>query len=440
MSTLLRNCGHVVTLDDDARVLTDVDVLIEDGRIAAIGPALAAPQAQVVDGRHRLVMPGLVNLHTHLAMTLLRGLAEDVDLQGFLTRVMAAEGAIMDAPTVALGTSLGVAESLLGGVTMAADMYFHPAEGRAAAAKAGMRLATGPTLLDFEGPDHQQWDQRLSDLATWPSVAAAIGGPEAPTVACPHSTYLVSPEHLAEIGQAIRAWDRPVLHIHVSENRAENAQVLAQTGRTPVQVLTDAGLLDGDLAVVFGHGIHLTEADRQAAKLAATVAHCPGSNLKLASGALDWVQHRQAGLRVGIGTDGTSSSNDLDMWMAMRLAALVARLSSGRPDAVSSVEILRAATQVGATALGMGDRLGRLEVGAEADLILLDTDSEHLTPIHDVHALLVFAAGRSDVTDVFVAGEHVVANRELTRVDAEAVRGAARERALAAAAAAGGAS
>ncbi len=437
MSTLLRSCAYLVTLDEAATVLRDVDVLIEGEQIAAIGVDLSAPGATVVDARRRLVMPGLVNLHTHLAMTLLRGLAEDVDLQGFLARVWAAEGAIMDAPTVALGTSIGALESLLGGVTMAADMYFHPEAGRGAAAAAGLRLATGPTLFDGGGPDGRGWERRLADLAAWPALVADIGGPIAPTVACPHSTYLVSPEHLAEMGQAIRQWERPVLHTHVSENLAENAQVLAQTGRTPVQVLSSAGLLRGDFPVVFGHGVHLSEADRELARAAATIAHCPGSNLKLASGALDWSANRAAGMRVGIGTDGTSSSNDLDMWVAMRLAALVARLTSGQPDAVSSVEILRAATQVGADALGMGDRLGSVTVGKDADLVLIDLDAEHLTPVHDVHALLVFAAGRSDVSDVFVAGRRVIADRASALVDASALRAAARERAIAAADAAG---
>jgi 5-methylthioadenosine/S-adenosylhomocysteine deaminase len=439
MSTLLKSCQYVVTLDTHATVWRDVDLLIADGRIAAIGADLDVTAEETIDCRHRLVMPGLVNLHTHLAMTLLRGLAEDVDLQGFLQRVFAAEGAIMDAPTVALGTQLGALESLRGGITLAADMYFHPASGRAGAAAAGLRLATGPVLFDGTGPDGLTWDQRLAEVAAWPGIAADLGGPDAPTVVCPHSTYLVSPAHLHEIGQAVRSWPRPVLHTHVSENLAENEQVRANTGRTPVEVLHEAGLLDGHFPVVFGHGIHLTDSDRVLAQASATIAHCPGSNLKLASGALDWAANRAAGMRVGIGTDGTSSSNDLDMWVAMRLAALVARLSSGRPDEVTSVEILRAATGVGASALGMGDRLGSLEVGKDADVILLDTDAEHLTPIHDVHALLVFAAGRSDVSDVFVAGQRVIADRTSTRVDAQAVRAAARERAKAAANAAGGA-
>lgn len=439
MTTLLKNCAYVVTLDADASVLRDVDVLIDAGRISRIIDArdpLAEPIEtldETIDCSRRLVMPGLVNLHTHLAMTLLRGLAEDVDLDGFLTRVWAAEGAIMDAATVRLGTSLGALESLRAGTTMAADMYFHPDAGRAGAAEVGLRLATGPVLFDGPGPDGLAWERRLADVEAWPALARTLGGPDAPDLACPHSTYLVSPGHLADLGQVVRGWQRPLIHTHVSETAAENAQVIAQTGRRPVQVLADAGLLDGTIGLVFGHGVHLDLASDPALISGhATIAHCPASNLKLASGALHWAASVSAGLALGIGTDGTSSSNDLDLWVAMRLAAMLARLTSGRPDAVTSVDILRAATQVGARALGMGDRLGSVEVGKDADLLLIDLDAEHLTPVHDVHALLVFAAGRSDVSDVFVAGERVIADRVSTTVDAEALRAQSRERAAAA--------
>ena len=168
----------------------------------------------------------------------------------------------------------------------------------------------------------------------------------------------------------------------------------------------------------------------------AAVAHCPGSNLKLASGALPWRTYADAGIRLGLGTDGCSSSNDLDMWSVMRLAGLLARLTSGRPDAVSAVDIVRAATIEGARALGLGDTIGSIEVGKSADLVLLDLDAAHLTPVHDVHALLVYAAGRGDVTDVFVAGERVVAHRESTRVDEHDLYARCRERGVVAAAAA----
>lgn len=437
--TLLAGCAYVVTLDESATVLRDTDVLIDNGRIAAIAPAGTVPPeltagAEPLDARRRLLLPGLVNLHTHASMTLLRGLAEDVDLDGFLARVFAAEGAVMDPATVELGARLGAVEALRGGTTTLLDMYLHPQAAHAGALAAGIRHATGPIFFDSPGPDGMTWDARLEALAGWPDVNDRVGGPSTPHVLSPHSTYLVSPTHLAELRDAIGDWPRPVLHTHASETIAENAQVATAYGRTPLDILADAGFLDGRMPVVIGHGAHLNAADRALAAAArVTVAHCPGSNLKLSSGALAWTCYRQDGVRLGIGTDGCSSSNDLDMWMAMRLAALLARLTADRPDATTSYEILRAATIGGAAALGMGEDLGTIEVGKRADLVLLDLDQPHLTPIHDVHALLVFAAGRGDVTDVFVDGRRVVADRHSTALDEADLLARGRERGAAAA-------
>jgi len=452
---LLAGCDWVVVGDDAGRALRDHDVLLAQGTIADLAPAdptgasplrrrAAELGAQTIDARRHLLMPGLVNLHTHTPMTLLRGLAEDVDLQGFLARVWAAEGAVMDADTVGLGAGLGALEALRGGTTTALDMYFHHRAAHAAAVAVGLRHVGGPTFFDEPGPDHRDWDRRLADLAAWPAEQAEIGGPLTPACLAPHSTYLVSPEHLRDLADVLRGWDRPLLHTHVSENVAENAIVAQQRGRTPTRVLADAGALTGDFPVVFGHGVHLDAADLEIAAGAAphpiTVAHCPGSNLKLASGALNWAAYRTAGLRRGIGTDGCSSSNDLDMFVAMRLAALLARLTAARPDAASAAEIVRAATLDGARGLGLGDLIGSVETGKRADLILLDLDAAHLTPVHDPHALIVYAAGRGDVTDVFVDGEHVVAARRSTRIDDAALLARCRERGAVAAAAAAGAS
>jgi len=180
---------------------------------------------------------------------------------------------------------------------------------------------------------------------------------------------------------------------------------------------------------VLGHGVHLSEADQERiAEVGAAVAHCPGSNLKLASGALHWEALWENGIRLGIGTDGCSSSNDLDMWQAMRQAAMLARLTSGRPDVASADQVLRAATIEGARALGLDDVIGSLEVGKRADVVVVDLEAPHLTPVHDVAALLVFAAGRADVTDVLVDGDPVVRERRSTRVDTPALLARARER------------
>lgn len=299
----------------------------------------------------------------------------------------------------------------------------------------------GPTFFDGPGPDGLAWEQRIAGLRAWPDVLRATGGPEVPVAAMPHATYTNSVEHLAEVASVLADLTpttpalRPVLHTHVSENAAENADVLARFDASPTDLLDRAGCL-GAAHVVFGHGVHLSAADRATASAAdVTVAHCPASNLKLASGALDWQRWRADGIRLGIGTDGCASSNDLDMWQAMRQAAHLAALTSGRPD-IPATEILRTATIGGARALGMDHLIGSLEVGKRADVVLLDLDQPHLTPVHDVPALLVHAAGRGDVSHVLVDGIIVVSEHRSTQVDTPALLVRGRERARAAAAAA----
>ena len=312
-------------------------------------------------------MPGLVNLHTHLPMTLLRGLAENLDLQGFLEHLWAAEAAVMDPETVELGATLGALESLLGGCTTQLDMYFHHEATHRGAVAAGSRHVIGPVFFDGPGPDGLAWSERLAGLRAWPGVLDEIGGPEVPVSAMPHATYTCSPEGLTEVVETLRKvlteTGRPgVLTTHVSETAAENAGIRERYDATPTELLSRTGWLEPDLPLVLAHGVHLTATDRElVAAAGAAIGHCPGSNLKLASGALHWEEVRAGGIRLGVGTDGCSSSNDLDMWQAMRQVALVARLTSGRPDVASATEVLRAATIDGARALGLGDRdrLGR---------------------------------------------------------------------------------
>ncbi|MGL4177775.1 MAG: amidohydrolase family protein [Dermatophilaceae bacterium] len=447
---VIRDARYVVTVDEHDTVLEHATVTVDDGVITAVGapsalrgstgseapgvPPSGTAADVTIDARGALLMPGLVNLHTHLPMTLLRGLAEDVDLQGFLRRVWAAEAAVMDARTVELGATLGALESVLGGCTTQLDMYFHDEATHRGAVAAGSRHVTGPVFFDGPGPDGLEWAARLEQLRAWPDTLAAVGGPEVPLAAMPHATYTNSPEHLTEVADVLReavasSGRRGLLCTHLSENAAENAEVEQRRRMTPTAVLDKAGWFSGDIPVVAAHGVHLTADDLGRLSAAGTaVAHCPGSNLKLASGALHWETMRDNGIRLGIGTDGCSTSNDLDMWQAMRQAALLARLTSGRPDAVSAREVLRAATVEGARALGIGDLVGSVEVGKRADLLLLDLDRPHLTPVHDVPALLVFAAGRADVRDVLVDGEVVVRHGASTRIDTPALLEHCRER------------
>ena len=421
---VIRGARYVLMCDDSGAVLEHADIAIDDGRIVSVGESVSAADT-VIDAEGMLVMPGLVNLHTHLAMTLLRGIAEEVDLQGFLERVWAEEARIMDSTGVYAGTRLGALEALLGGTTTALDMYFHPADSHRAAVEVGLRHVTGPVFFSFPGPDHLEWDERMALARAWPTTLEALGGPHVPRALMPHAAFTVGLEHLAQIADLARE-QGALVHTHASENDRENVDTVEATGLRPVPALDASGILA--LAPVLGHGVRLDEHDR--ARVAATgtaVAHCPGSNLKLASGAADIVGYRDQGIRVGIGTDGCSSSNDLDMFAAMRLAANLARLVHEDPAALSARDVVRAATLEGACALGLGDRIGTLEPGKEADLIAIDLRAPHLVPVHDPYTSVVFSAGRSDVRHVLVAGRPVVIHREPVLVDpvevmSEAVR------------------
>jgi 5-methylthioadenosine/S-adenosylhomocysteine deaminase len=408
--------------DESGSVLEHADIAIDDGRIVNVGESVMGANT-VIDGEGLLVMPGLVNLHTHLAMTLLRGIAEEVDLQGFLERVWAEEARIMDPAGVYAGTRLGALEAVLGGTTTALDMYFHPTESHRAAVEVGLRHVTGPVFFSFLGPDHLEWDERMVLARAWPQTLESLGGPHVPPALMPHAAFTVGLEHLAEIADLARQ-QRALVHTHASENDRENDDTVDATGMRPVPALEASGILA--LAPVLGHGVRLDDHDRD--RVAATgtaVAHCPGSNLKLASGAADVVAYREQGIRVGIGTDGCSSSNDLDMFAAMRLAANLARLVRDDPAALSARDVVRAATLDGARALGLGDRIGTVEAGKEADLVALDLRAPHLVPVHDPYTSVVFSAGRSDVRHVLVAGSPVVVDGQPTRVATDDVMAAA---------------
>jgi 5-methylthioadenosine/S-adenosylhomocysteine deaminase len=412
----INNADYLVTCNSKGEVLRNSSIGVRNGKIAEISSATLTGKENL-DARGKIIAPGLINTHTHLAMTLLRGWAEGVDLQGFLEKVWAAEGAIMDGPTAELGTKLGALEALLGGTTTTLDMYLFPEATHRGAVSAGLRHVAGPIFFDFPGLDGMEWPARLEFARSWPERLRKIGGPKIPTYLMPHATYTCSPEHLIEIAELAQELDASI-HIHISENEKENQDVKERYSKSPTQLLKDGGILNRHC--VYGHGVHLSDADLKEMKNTA-VAHCPGSNLKLASGIAKIEKYRKNGIVVGLGTDGCSSSNDLDMWIVMRLAGYLVAQTNG-PENMAAESIFRMATIEGAAALGMADSIGSLEIGKSADIITIDLNSPHLIPIHDVFAQLVFAAGRSDVNDVFVDGVGVVRDRRSTQLDFEELR------------------
>ncbi|MEU3617316.1 amidohydrolase [Streptomyces sp. NPDC006872] len=419
---LLVHGGDVLTVDEAGTVVPDGAVAVHEGEILAVGSAedLRAryPADEEIDARGCLVLPGLINTHTHLAMTLLRGRADDVTLQGFLERVLTWEAELLAPKNVAAAVRLAVAESVRAGVTSALDMYwFHEAAERAAR-EAGWRLHTGPTFMDVpEPPDGIAYGDRLAWARRDLEGRGAARDGRRPVVFA-HSAYTLSPEQLIEVFALAREFGA-LVHIHAAENATEVATVEVKHGKRPVELLDSLGLLGPD--VLLAHAVDLTGPEIAAlARTGTAVAHCPVSNLKLGCGIAPVPRLLSAGVTVGLGTDGAVSSNSLDVLGAVRQAALVHK-AGGDPTAVGAEQAVRMATIEGARALGLAERLGSLEAGKRADLIVLDLDAPHLRPRHDPWSTLAYAAHSADVRDTVVDGRVLMRDRTLRTLDERAV-------------------
>ncbi|QDQ10607.1 amidohydrolase [Streptomyces spectabilis] len=414
---LLVHGGDVLTVDASGTVVSDGAVAVRAGEIVAVGPAerLRAQYAaaEEIDARGCLVLPGLVNTHTHLAMTLLRGTADDVTLQDFLERVVPREAELLTPETVAVGLRAAIAESVRGGVTTALDMYWFHEAADEVAREAGWRLLTGPTFMDVPGPpDGRPYAERLGWAGA--HLAARTPAPGTRPVLFAHSAYTLAPDQLAAITALARAHGA-LLHLHAAENAAEVAMVRERYGMRPVELLDSLGVLGPD--TLLAHAVELTDAEIAAlARTGTAVAHCPASNLKLGCGIARVPDLLEAGVTVGIGTDGAVSSNTLDVLGAVRLAALVHK-AGGDPTAVGAEQAVRMATIESARALGLGDALGSLEPGKRADLIVVGLDRPHLAPRHDPYTTLAYAAAAVDVRDTVVDGRVLMRDRALLTLD-----------------------
>jgi 5-methylthioadenosine/S-adenosylhomocysteine deaminase len=402
----------IVTVDANDSVITNGSIVIDGDVISEVLPAGATPASAVdhtIDAGGGIVMPGLINAHTHLAMTAFRGFADDVDLQDFLGKLFPAEAKIMSDRHVRVGVRAAFAEAMLSGCTSALDMYWHADASLEEATKAGFRLQAGAIFIGSNGPDNIPFEQRLTNVKA--------STPHSWIMA--HGTYTMDPEQLAEVGE-LAATEGARFHIHASENAGEVADVQGRYGRTPVELLDDKGLLRS--GTVLAHAVVLSDAE--IARLAETqtaVAHCPSSNMKLASGFCRVPELLAAGVTVGLGTDGPSSSNDLDMLAAMRVAALIHKGNRLDPTVLPAAAILRMATMGSAAALGIDQLVGSIEVGKNADLVRLDPSSPSLTPVYDPISTIVYAASRADVVDVWIDGVAVVQNRTCTTLNMDAV-------------------
>ena len=405
----LLSARWVVPVEPAGAVLEDHCVAVRDGLIEAVLPRAEAearfasyPRTEL--GAHALI-PGLVNAHTHAAMSLMRGLADDLPLMRWLEQhIWPAERKHLSPSFVKDGSLLACAEMLRGGVTCFNDMYFFPEATLEAALEAGMRVSLGMIVVDFPSAYGADPDDYLAK-----GLALRDRWREHPLVSfclAPHAPYTVSDATFRKIAKLAGEVEVPV-HIHLHETTDEIARSLTEHGVRPIERLRRLGLLGPGLIAV--HAVHLADAEiALLAKHGASVAHCPSSNLKLASGFAPVAKMAAAGINLAIGTDGAASNNRLDMFEEMRLAALLAKAVAGDAEAMPAHAALRAATLGGAAALGLETRIGSISPGKAADLAAVQLAGPELIPCYDPASHLVYAAGRHQVTDVWVAGRRLV--------------------------------
>jgi 5-methylthioadenosine/S-adenosylhomocysteine deaminase len=412
---LLIDARWIATVESDL-VLTNHAVAVDQGRILAILPsgeahARFSPGKQVNLQDHILI-PGLINLHTHAAMTLMRGLADDLPLMDWLQKhIWPAEAAHMSAQFVYDGTRLACAEMLKGGITCFNDMYFYPEAAAAAASEAGMRAMLGIIALEFPTPYASDADDYLNKgLAV---REAWLKDPLIGFCLAPHAPYTVSDSTFDRILTLSEQMNLPV-HCHIHETRQEIEDSLTQHQRRPLERLHQLGQLGPNFIGV--HAVHLDDNELQLlASTGCNIAHCPTSNLKLASGFAPVARMRQLGINVGLGTDGAASNNRLDLFGEMRLASLLAKGLTGDASALPAHEILRMVTLNAANALGLGKEIGSISPGKSADLCAVDLGSLEMRPCFDPVSHLVNVAGRDSVSHVWVAGKCCVEHKTLLK-------------------------
>jgi len=408
----------VIPVEPAGTVLSDHAIAVADGAIADILPREAAharyTAQHYVRLDHHVLIPGLVNLHTHAAMSLMRGLGDDVNLMDWLNRyIWPAEHRLVSAEFVRDGTLLACAEMMRGGITCFNDMYFFPEAAAEAVLKAGMRAALGIIVVEFPSP-------YASDAGDYLAKGLAMRDAlrDEPLLAfcmAPHAPYSVTDATFERVATYAAELDLPV-HVHLHETLDEIQESLKQHNVRPIERLQRLGLLGPGLIAV--HAVHIEPAEIELlAAQGCHVAHCPASNLKLGSGIAPVIALRRAGVNVGIGTDGAASNNRLDLLGELRLAALLAKGSTGDPTALPSQAVLEMATLNAARALGLDRRIGSLVPGKRADIVAVDFGSVELSPVYDPLSHLVYAVGREHVTHVWVDGQLRVEDREILGLD-----------------------
>lgn len=410
--------GTIVTMAGSN--IENGSVAIRDGEIVAVGPSSEIDKQfsakAVIRAGGMAVVPGFVNAHTHVPMTLFRGIADDRELMDWLQNfIFPAEAKNVDREFVKWGTRLGAAEMIRSGTTTFCDMYYFESDVAREAKAAGLRGVLGNTFIDFPAPDNKTWDAMVAYMRAY---AKEWKGDRLITPAlAPHAPYTVSADHLKQVRALATELGVPIL-IHVSETKNELEQVAkAHDNMTPGAYLDSLGFLGDD--VVAAHGVWLTpdEIKLFAAKKVG-VAHCPESNMMLASGVAPVVDMIHAGVELGLGTDGPAgSNNNLDMVEEMASASRLQKVTKGDPKAISARELLRLATIGGATALGLADKIGTIERGKRADLVIIDLQQAKTQPVYSVESAIVYAASGSSVVTTICDGKILLRHGKVLTVN-----------------------
>lgn len=415
--------GIVVTMDPHRRVIADGAVAIQAGRIVAVGEResieASCRPGQRIDATGRTVVPGLINGHAHLPMTLFRGLADDQDLDDWLQHtIFPAEAMNVDEAFVRCGTRLGLAELIRGGITTVCDMYYYEMAVAEEMAAAGLRGLLGQVLIDFPAPDAADHDTARDVIhrfvERWQGHALIT-----PAIA-PHAPYTVSDEHLIDAHRFAFERDCPLI-IHLAESRHEVSESIRLKGERPVEHLAGLGVLSERMVAA-----HVVWAEDHELDLllqyGVGVVHNPQSNMKLASGVAPLPQMLARDMAVGLGTDGSASNNDLSLWEEIDTAAKLHKLITADPKVVSAQEAFELATIRGARALHLDTQIGSLEVGKRADVVVLEMEAIDQVPLSSIYSALVYATKANDVCDLIVEGRVLMRHRQLTTIDEAEVR------------------
>jgi 5-methylthioadenosine/S-adenosylhomocysteine deaminase len=416
--------GMVITMVEDQEPILEGQVFVKDGRIAAIAgingknPTLD-PHTEIIDAKDALIMPGLINCHTHAAMTLFRGFADDLPLKQWLfEKIFPAEAKFLNPDTVYWGSLLGCLEMISSGTTCFIDGYFFQDETVRAVHESGLRALIAQGIIDFPAPGVEDPKKNIKVAKEFIERWLGFSDLIMPGMFC-HSPLTCSEQTLQDAWEASRQFDLP-LQIHLSETSEEVKEILKKVGKRPVHYLEQLGLIKEGL--IAAHAVHLNDGEIECLREnGVKVVHVPESNMKLCSGVARVTEMVKSGLAVGLGTDGCSSNNNLDIFQEMDTAAKLSKVFELDPVALDAKTILKMATTWGGSILGLEKQIGTLEKGKKADIIVVDLKEPHLCPIYDPFSAMVYSANGSDVKTVIVNGRVLMKNRKFTTLDSNEI-------------------